>query len=218
MRNNETGEYELVVGNRQLLSGFFIVVLLCAVAFAMGYVVGENAHSVRAPETASVPRRPVDTRADAAPTVPPPEPRPAQPADSASVPPAETAPDPAAAASDPKGTAAENPPPQPVTQPARDVTEPRAEPRRRKPEPPPPEPKVAVETAPGQYWQVTATTNHKAAEDVLQALRDKGFHATLSPGPNNFTRVLVGPYTDTASLGRAKTELEGAGFSHLVRK
>ena len=28
MRNNETGEFELVVGNRQLLSGFFIVVLL----------------------------------------------------------------------------------------------------------------------------------------------------------------------------------------------
>ena len=30
MRNNETGEFELVVGNRQLLSGFFIVVLLFA--------------------------------------------------------------------------------------------------------------------------------------------------------------------------------------------
>ncbi|MDE3168310.1 MAG: hypothetical protein KGN36_21080, partial [Acidobacteriota bacterium] len=43
MRNNETGEFELVVGDRQLLSAFFIVVLLCAVAFAMGYVVGQNA-------------------------------------------------------------------------------------------------------------------------------------------------------------------------------
>src|ERR1017187_7104613 len=42
MRNNETGEFELVVGNKQLLSGFFIVVLLFAVAFAMGYVVGQN--------------------------------------------------------------------------------------------------------------------------------------------------------------------------------
>src|ERR1019366_7839879 len=42
MRNNETGEFELVVGNRQLLSGFFIVVLLFAVAFAMGYMVGQN--------------------------------------------------------------------------------------------------------------------------------------------------------------------------------
>src|SRR5450631_484412 len=42
MRNNETGEFELVVGNKQLLSGFFLVVLLFAVAFAMGYVVGQN--------------------------------------------------------------------------------------------------------------------------------------------------------------------------------
>src|SRR3954470_9710811 len=42
MRNNETGEFELVVGDRQLLSAFFIVVLLCAVAFAMGYVVGQS--------------------------------------------------------------------------------------------------------------------------------------------------------------------------------
>src|SRR5438874_1022849 len=42
MKNHETGEFELVVGNRQLLSAFFIVVLLFAVAFAMGYVVGQN--------------------------------------------------------------------------------------------------------------------------------------------------------------------------------
>ncbi len=42
MRNKETGEFELVVGNRQLLSGFFIVVLLFAVVFAMGYILGQN--------------------------------------------------------------------------------------------------------------------------------------------------------------------------------
>ena len=33
MKNNETGEFELVLGNRQLLSGFFIVVILFAVFF-----------------------------------------------------------------------------------------------------------------------------------------------------------------------------------------
>ena len=32
----------MVLGNRQLLSGFFIVVLLFAVVFAMGYMVGQN--------------------------------------------------------------------------------------------------------------------------------------------------------------------------------
>ncbi|HLY16170.1 MAG TPA: SPOR domain-containing protein [Bryobacteraceae bacterium] len=42
MKNNETGEFELVLGNRQLLSGFFVVVILFAVFFVMGYIVGRN--------------------------------------------------------------------------------------------------------------------------------------------------------------------------------
>src|SRR5229473_2108340 len=36
------GEYELVLGNRQLLSAFFIVVILFGVFFTMGYIVGRN--------------------------------------------------------------------------------------------------------------------------------------------------------------------------------
>ena len=42
MRKNEDGEFELVLGNRQLLSVFFIVVVLLGVLFAMGYIVGTN--------------------------------------------------------------------------------------------------------------------------------------------------------------------------------
>jgi hypothetical protein len=42
MKNNETGEFELVLGNKQLLSGFFIVVILFGVFFTMGYIVGRN--------------------------------------------------------------------------------------------------------------------------------------------------------------------------------
>ena len=49
MRNKETGEFELVVGDKQLLSGFFIGVLLLAVVFAMGYVLGRGT-----PKSASV--------------------------------------------------------------------------------------------------------------------------------------------------------------------
>src|SRR5437899_11005700 len=45
MRNTETGEFEIVVGNKQLLSTFFVIVLLCAAAFVMGYVLGENSRS-----------------------------------------------------------------------------------------------------------------------------------------------------------------------------
>jgi hypothetical protein len=55
------------------------------------------------------------------------------------------------------------------------------------------------------------------AEIVAKALKDKGFPASLSPAPNNLVRVLVGPYSD-AQLGRAKTELESAGFNPILKK
>ena len=42
MPKNEDGEFELVLGNRQLLSVFFIVVVLLGVFFTMGYIVGRN--------------------------------------------------------------------------------------------------------------------------------------------------------------------------------
>src|SRR5436305_14530416 len=42
MAKSDDGEFELVLGNRQLLSVFFIVVLLVAVFFTMGYIVGKN--------------------------------------------------------------------------------------------------------------------------------------------------------------------------------
>ena len=70
MPRNDEGEFELVLGNRQLLSGFFIVVILFAIFFSMGYVVGRNSTpapmdttaSAAAPESAAlataVPQRP----------------------------------------------------------------------------------------------------------------------------------------------------------------
>src|SRR5689334_12514202 len=83
MKNNDTGEFELVLGNRHLLSGFFIVVLLFGVAFAMGYIVGRNsapssklqaekatgttaAAEEARPQSAS-PAEPADTKSEAQP-------------------------------------------------------------------------------------------------------------------------------------------------------
>jgi cell division protein FtsN len=40
-RNNE-GEFEMVLGNKQLLSLFFLVVVLFAVFFSLGYMVGRS--------------------------------------------------------------------------------------------------------------------------------------------------------------------------------
>lgn len=46
MPKNEDGEFELILGNRQLLSVFFIVVILLGVFFTMGYIVGRNSTPV----------------------------------------------------------------------------------------------------------------------------------------------------------------------------
>src|SRR5258707_9617654 len=54
MPRNDDGEFELILGNKQLLSVFFIMVILLGVFFTMGYIVGRNSTPVTGPATASV--------------------------------------------------------------------------------------------------------------------------------------------------------------------
>ena len=197
MRNNETGEFELVVGNKQLLSGFFIVVLLFAVAFAMGYVVGQNTQRpARLASEGGPASSAANTAADSRP----------QPASPAPVPVSSTPPAPDAAAGQTPTEAA----PQPTTQPTTQPSQPAAA---EKPAEAPASTGVVTssELPPGSFWQVVAV-KPEVAEAMRSTLKDKGFQVTLTPGTNNLTRVLVGPYNDSPSLGRAKTELETAGF------
>jgi len=58
------GEKELVLGNKQLISLFFVVVALCGVFFAMGYMIGRNTSksataslASNTPAPAAVPQR-----------------------------------------------------------------------------------------------------------------------------------------------------------------
>ena len=46
MPRNDDGEFELILGNKQLLSVFFIVVTLLAVFFAMGFIMGRSVNPV----------------------------------------------------------------------------------------------------------------------------------------------------------------------------
>jgi cell division septation protein DedD len=204
MRNNETGEFELVVGNRQLLSGFFIVVLLFAVAFAMGYVVGQNTQ--RPVKLASEGGGASTAAADS-------RPQPVAPLTPAPVPPA---PD-AAAGQQPATDSASGAAPQPTTQPA---TQPTTQPAQasqpatgEKPAAAPASTGIvgASELPPGSFWQAIAV-KPEVAEAIRQTLKERGFPVSLTPGSSNLTRVLVGPYSDNSAYGRAKTELENAGF------
>jgi len=208
MRNKETGEFELVVGDRQLLSGFFIGVLLLAVVFAMGYVLGQN--SPRSPKLA--------TEGVATNTGAPNRPQPASPA--------EPKPDTTAAAATPtgdaeaRGTAASDAPPQPTTQPARDPSAPApAPPASATAAPPVSAPVSAAEDlANTSYLQVTASASRSSAEAVMKTLEEGGYPVILHNGPGTLTAVWVGPYTDRKPLAEAKSKLEKAGFNPIIRK
>jgi len=208
------GEYELVLGNRQLLSAFFIIVILFGVFFTMGYVVGRNS----APATAASPM-PAPVAASQRPeTVPsPPVQSPALPAQSAA-PPAETPAPPPVQESKPK----------PVEMPAkREVAPPKVEASRAEPAPPvrtsaratSASGAVAVTPGPGNMYLQVAAAAQPQAGVVVDTLKQKGFPALLAQGPNaTLFRVMVGPFADASSLGKAKAELENAGFRPLVRK
>ena len=207
MRNNETGEFELVVGNRQLLSGFAIVVLLFGVGVAMGYILGQNSpRSAKVQQEATSVPPPSESRPQPASPVAATQQPAAAPTDTAAAQPAGTA-DGSGQGAEASGTA----PAQPSTQPARESP----------PAAPAQQPVVAAaspipEAPPGSYWQVMALPQPDA-EGVARTLREQGFPALLSPGTKNLTRVLVGPYKDVQAMGKAKTDLEKAGF-HPVRK
>jgi cell division septation protein DedD len=194
MKNKETGEFELVVGDKQLLSGFFLGVVLLAVVFALGYVLGRSSpkSATLVSETAAAATNGANDRPQAAsPAVP----RSNEPA---AVTPAAQTIDPAQTATPPVEA-----PPQPTTVPARETVV----------NPPPP---PAPDAANAQYWQVAAASKN-SAEAFFQTLKDKGFPAITKPGPKDLTVVWVGPYFDKESFTRAKKALEDAGFNTLKR-
>jgi cell division protein FtsN len=200
MRNKDSGEFELVVGDRELLSGFVIGVVLLAVVFALGYLLGQNS-----PKSAKVAPEATGT---APATVPDGRPQPASPALPATT---ETAPT-GDAGAQPAPTGEPAPPaepaPQPTTVPARDASRPAP--------PPPPAATAVVDPANATYWQVTAAS-HNSAEAVFQTLKSQGFSVLTRPGPNNLTVVWVGPYGDKESLAHAKKQLEDAGFNPIKK-
>jgi cell division protein FtsN len=209
MKTNETGEFELVLGNRQLLSGFFLVALLFGVAFAMGYIVGRN--------STPSPKLQADAAASATPTPQDVRPHPVAPG----IPPTASEQTPAPADSpntDNAATEARPAPAQPSTVPAKEGPAAAPPPPAATPAPAStPDSAPAAEPPPGTYWQVSAIATPQA-EVFAKVLRNQGFHVTLTQGPKNLTRVLVGPYPDTQALGRAKSDLESAGFHPVILK
>ena len=194
MPKNEDGEFELVLANRQLLSVFFIVVILLGVFFTMGYIVGRNS-TPAAPEAAST------RRADVAPLV---VDAPGRVGDAATS---------AAASAAPASTSPQRPvttEPQRAAAPETARTEPvKADSAKREPV----KPVASDQPAAGQaYLQLAATSQHEAdiMVDVLRQKSFKAMAAEIPEKPGTF-RVLVGPVTD-ASANKTRADLQAAGF------
>jgi outer membrane biosynthesis protein TonB len=194
---NEDGEFELILGNRQLLSVFFIVIVLFALFFVMGYILGRNSGPL-APETAVARKteKPLvvespgrDTGRDTNPAPPARKSEPETPAsqEKPQAPPEKVKPEEPA-----KFTKAPEPKPEPVRTP-----------------PPAPTP-ASNEPAAGTYLQLAATSEHEATLEV-DLLRKKGFKAQVSEVPEKpgVFRVLVGPLSD---VNKTKADLQGSGF------
>jgi cell division septation protein DedD len=207
---NDDGEFELVLGNRQLISVFLIIVILLGVFFSMGYIVGRNSGpAVTADAGNSAAGKPIVV------DHPPPDVSPAPSAAASSEPPprvdeGKPSPSPKPTSTHPVETA-ETKPPAVAPPPAASVREPKpAEPATRA---------LPTEPGPGEYWQVVATSRPDA-EIVTEALAKKGFKAILAPAPKEgLYRVLVGPLTGAANMADTRVKLEAAGFKNpMMRK
>jgi len=193
MANKPDGGFEVLLGDRQLLSLFVIVVVLLAVFFTMGYILGRHSEAGSTEAIASKePDAQVLPRA-----APSGSPAPSsQPAST----PAESAPEPAA------------PPSAPVTAPVEPPARPpdaRVKPPARQPAPP----TAPSAPAAGQTFLQVVATNLLDAERVAGVLAKKGFSTVVAPSPKEgIFRVLVGPLPDKSAVASTRTSLEKAGF------
>jgi cell division septation protein DedD len=183
------GEKELVLGNKQLISLFFVIVALCGVFFALGYMMGRPSGK----QLVAIP----DSSPSAAPSPAPTQLHEAEPSA------ADTTP----ALPDAQPTAVA-----PQTQPAHDVPGPAPAPA-----PAAGAPAASATITPeagATYLQVTAL-GRTDADHLVKTLREQNFPALLaeSSKPELF-RVLVGPYRQTADVADAKARLKALGFAN----
>jgi cell division septation protein DedD len=205
------GEHELILGNRQLLSAFFVVVVLLGVFFTMGYFVGKNTASGfnSGPAASSG-----GTRVDPA----------GKPVDSGTTASAAPAPESTTSAVDPNAgapsttpapeTATAAPPAAPAPAPAKTEDKPARPPR----EQPVEAATIAKPNGEDMYLQVFALRRPDADNEV-KMLKDRGYPALLGESSKpGIYRVMVGPFKTSGEMGRTKADLKAKGIESIVVK
>lgn len=206
MQRAPDGQYEMVLENRQVLTIFFVVVVLCGVCFGLGYIVGKNTMGYIPPAespTAAVGKKSAITPSSglAESTAPPASSSDAGQKAPESAPvraePAQAAGEVAAAKSEPASSTAQMKPVSAV----------------------PATPAAAASFTELVHLQVAALSKKEDAESLLALLKKKGFPATMATSPaDHLFRVQVGPFSSAADAEEMKARLEREGFKTLTKK
>jgi DedD protein len=198
-RNGSRGGGERVLESRHLVGLFLGVVLLCGVFFTLGYVMGRNQFggSVHAAESAS---RNASSAKYREPAAIPENPFPDK-EDNAHL--RSDSPTKSPVTSNAKPNPAS---PAPTSKPP--VSDSKSVQHNQTPVPP----------KPGILLQVAALRRQSDALEMAEAIQAKRLPAfVVTPGPDNFYRVQVGPYPDMAAAEAAKRALEQFGFKPIIK-
>lgn len=215
LHDSET-EKEILLGNKQLLGIFLVVVVLLAVAFGAGYKIGQSARR-------NVPAGPVQTAASEPATSP------SAGGETHSVLPDGTTPEtasetPGTTDTSPSGT--EEPAPLGSRTPTRPVNDrpnidteaagPPVPAKQSRPAAPKPNASGFM-PQPGEVFLQVAAVAPDEAEAIAEVLRKKGFpaHAVPKPGETKVYRVLVGPISDAGDLNSKRASLRNTGFRSI---
>ena len=200
-------EKELVLGNKQLISLFFVAAALCGVFFAMGYMMGRNttkpASGTAGMTEATAEARPEGQRSQPESPFREPDVQPSmtpQPTGIETHPAQDTA---------PAATAPATAPPAAETKPA-ESRAPEVKATRGDRDPLP----VSSPEAGASYLQVAALPRPEA-ESMVRTMREQHLPAMMAlSSKEGMYRVLVGPYRQTVQLSDAKSKLKALGFAN----
>lgn len=214
--SREDGEFELILGNKQLLSVLFIIIVLLGVFFAMGFLAGRSTTSSLAGVTKPTPGAPL--------VVEPESKSPTTPDAAKGLAPGEVATGVPRELPESKAAAKE-----PVKEPVKEVVRETAKAEPPKPEPPKPAPAKAappksaggggfVETPPtGTYIQIAAT-RRPDAETLISQLAREGMTGYITPSPKSpeLMRVIVGPLGESKDVAETRERLKKLGIENGI--
>ena len=206
--SDETEEHEITLGVGKLVGLFFLLVILCAVCFAVGYGFGRNSAKpptpvaeVQAPAT-PMPAKPVAKS-------PGDEPAGGDCPAGEKCPPTNAAP-----AQDLSFYKAVE-----EKQPHARLTPPPAPTPPVKPAPPPRAPENAPAVGPGVMVQVAAVSKREDAEVLQEALRRKQYPVIIATAPTDkLFHVQIGPFSEVKDAETMRSRLQGDGYNPILKR